>query len=265
MAEVGDLYIIIPVFNEQENIAILLNGLSELRKKVGYELNCRAIIVDDGSTDATKDRIAQSHGDLQLTVLSHQFNRGPGAAFSTAFRHLTPRLAEDDWVVTMEGDNTCRIDTLLHMIRRSHEGYDVVLASVYAYGGGIEGVGSSRVLLSHSANALAKLVLGLRGFHTLSSFFRLYSSDILLRLQDRFGPGIIEFSGFECMVELLLKLVLAQAKISEVEMRLDWNKRKGHSKMRIFKAVLGYIRLLNAGWQWRQQAGSSLWLPLKRS
>jgi dolichol-phosphate mannosyltransferase len=265
MKKLPFLYIVVPVFNEAENVRSFLGSLKELRERVSHEFGCRVVIVDDGSTDATRECIEQHRNDLQMTLLSHALNRGPGSAFNTAFRYLRERLQEDDWVVTMEGDNTSQTDTLLHMLKRKNEGYDVVLGSAYAYGGGILGVETSRIFLSHCANALAKLLLGLRGFHTLSSFFRVYSAHILKRLQLRFGPGIIEFGGFECMVELLLKLVMAQAKISEVEMQLDWNKRKGHSKMRIFKAALGYIRLLNVGWQWRQRAGSSLWSPLKRS
>jgi len=258
------LYIVVPVLNEEANVPILLGSLRELRRKIGHQLNCQAIVVDDGSADATRDLIERCCGDLRVTVLSHRLNRGPGAAFNTAFQYLNGKLQKADWVVTMEGDNTCSINTLVQMLKRSQEGYDVILASAYSYGGGIEGAENHRIFLSHCANLLAKLVLGLRGFHTLSSFFRVYSSGILKRLQERFGPGVIEFRGFECMVELLLKLVLVEAKISEVETKLVWSKRRGKSKMRILRAVFGYVRLLYTGWCWRRQAGESLWVPVKR-
>lgn len=258
------LYVVVPVLNEEGNVPILLESLRNLRDGIDAELDCRPIIVDDGSTDATLDRIEQHRGALQVITLSHKRNLGPGAAFNTAFQYLNAHLRESDWVVTMEGDNTSRIDTLLHMLRRRHEGYDVVLSSVYAYGGGIEGVETKRVFLSHCANAFSKLLLGLRGFHTLSSFFRLYSAVIIKRLQERFGPGIVEFQGFECMVELLLKLVLVQAKISEVEMRLDWSTRKGKSKMKICRALFGYMKLLYVCWSWRRAAREECWVPVKR-
>ena len=259
------LYVVVPVLNEEANVPILLESLRVLREEVSQELDCRPIIVNDGSTDDTPYRIEQCRGDLKVMVLSHERNLGPGAAFNTGFRYLNGKLGEDDWVVTMEGDNTSQIDTLVHMLQRRREGYDVVLASVYAYGGGIVGVKSSRVFLSHCANAFAKTLLGLRGFHTLSSFFRLYSADIVKRLQERFGAGIIEFRGFECMVELLLRLVLVNARISEVEMQLDWSTRRGKSKMQIFRAVLGYVKLLHAGWHWRMQAKESFWMPVRRN
>jgi dolichol-phosphate mannosyltransferase len=264
MQKLPVLHIVIPVLNEGENVPVLLDSLRQVAESVGQEFDCHIIIVDDGSTDSTRDSIERCRGNLSVVVLSHDVNCGPGAAFNSGFRYLKGRLGEADWVVTMEGDNTSRIDTLMHMLRRRHEGYDVVLASAYAYGGGIEGVETTRVVLSHLANFLAKLLLGLRGFQTLSSFFRLYSSGILRRLQERFGPGIVEFQGFECMVELLLKLVLVKAKISEVEMRLGWSKREGKSKMRIFRTMLGYAKLLYTGWCWRKKAGEAFWVPVKR-
>jgi dolichol-phosphate mannosyltransferase len=259
------LYIIIPVLNEESNVARLAASLKHLRILVGDQLHCHALIVDDGSSDHTRLEFEKHADSLPLTILSHADNQGPGAAFATGFSHLAGKLRDGDWVATMEGDSTSRIDTLLHMLTRRHEGYDAVLASPYAYGGGITGVEYSRVFLSHCANALAKVILGLRGFHTLSSFYRIYSSSIVLRLQEHYGAGIIEFAGFECMVELLLKLVMIGARISEVEMSLDWSTRRGRSKMRLLKAMSGYLSLLRTGWKWRRNARNGIWRPLRKS
>jgi len=251
------LYVIVPVLNEESNVPVLMQSFRELRDAVCEELQCFPMVVDDGSTDATVARIEECRGDLDVTVLSHDRNMGPGAAFGAAFQALDQKIEKNDWVVTMEGDNTSRIETLLQMLRRRHEGYDVVLASPYAYGGGILGASVNRVLLSHCANALAKLVLGLRGLHTLSSFFRLYSAGTLRRLQDCFGPRIIECAGFECMVELLVKLSKVGARISEVEMLLDWRNRKGKSKMRRLPAIWGYVKLLAKARKWANAGKTS--------
>jgi len=245
------LYTVVPVFNEEPNVERLLASLAGLRDNVAGEMRCSPLIVNDGSTDATSRMLENQRGELAMTVLTHEHNMGPGAAFGTAFEHLGNLMTEDDWVVTMEGDNTSRIETLLQMLTRRKEGYDVVLASPYAYGGRIESVSASRLFLSHGANALARFALGLWGFHTLSSFFRLYSARILRQLQTRHGARIVEFDGFECMVELLLKLALAEARISEVELHLDWENRKGRSKLRLLPAILGYLKLLLIGKKWR--------------
>ncbi len=61
----------------------------------------------------------------------------------------------------MEGDNTSRHELLQQMFTRSGEGYDVILASPYMYGGGITNTSTYRVIISHVANAFVKEFIGL--------------------------------------------------------------------------------------------------------
>lgn len=202
------------------------------------------IFIDDGSLDNTNSMLNKVNESFGVKLLSHQSNRGPGKAFGTGFEYLSSLLKENDLVVTMEGDNTSRLDTLSHMLIRRKEGYDAVLASPYSYGGGIAKVTFMRMMISHTANGLLKLFLNLRGINTFSSFFRLYTGDIVLKLQSSYGNRIVYSNGFECMIELLVKLIKLHAKISEVEMKLDWESRAGKSKMKVIKTMIGYLSLI---------------------
>jgi len=246
--------VLVPVLDEAPNLPRLLGNLRRLQEGVRAEMECRAVFVDDGSTDGTADRIREEAGPLPVEVLRHDANLGPGRAFATGFRHLAPRLAEADWVATMEGDNTSKVETLLQMLVRRREGFEVVLASPYMYGGGLSHTSLLRIFLSHGANSLVKELLGIHGILTMSSFFRLYGAPVLKRLQARYGDGILETPGFECMVELLAKLIQAGATISEVAMPLDGSQRLGRSKMRIVRTVRGYLRLFWVGRRWRRVA-----------
>lgn len=237
------LHVVIPVYNEQQNLPRLLAALSELTTRVSSEFAVKLLLVDDGSSDDTVAMARGHAGAPELVVLRHDINRGPGAAFGTAFEHLQTRIADGDWVATMEGDNTSAIDTLLHMLTRRKEGYEAVLASPYAYGGGFSHVHAHRLALSHIANGLVKLVFGIRGIHTFSSFFRLYSAELLRRLQAAYGARVLASPGFECMVELLAKMIQVGARVSEVEQTVDWRVREGPPKMRIGRTVKGYLRL----------------------
>jgi len=238
-----NLLIIIPVFNEEKNIPGLLNSLEVLRNEISSEFALEVIFVDDGSSDNTSKLILSADARYKITLLKHQQNLGPGAVFATAFNALAPRLTKEDWVVTMEGDSTSRIDTLIHMLQRRKEGYDVILASPYAYGGGIVNTNLFRVILSHCANGFLKGLLGIHGIHTMSSFFRLYSGRAIRMLQKHYGDGIIETSGFECMAEMLMKMICLKLNISEVPMELDSSCRQGKSKMKITKTIVGYLGL----------------------
>jgi dolichol-phosphate mannosyltransferase len=245
------LFVLVPVLDEAPNIPRLLGNLARLAGDLRGEMECRAVFVDDGSTDGTGDRIRREAGSLPVDVLRHETNLGPGRAFATGFRHLAPRLADSDWVATMEGDNTSKVDRLRQMLVRRREGFEVVLASPYMYGGGLSNTSLLRLVLSHGANSLIKELLGIHGILTMSSFFRLYSAPVLKRLQARYGDGILETPGFECMVELLAKLIEAGATISEVAMPLDGSQRLGKSKMRLLRTIRGYLRLFLVGRKWR--------------
>ena len=91
------------------------------------------------------------------------------------------------------------------MLVRRREGFDVVLASPYAYGGGITQTSLVRTFLSHMANGLVKELLGIHGILTMSSVRPALPAPILARLQARHGPGIVDSRGFECVGRAVAK------------------------------------------------------------
>jgi dolichol-phosphate mannosyltransferase len=259
MVDAPALYFVIPVFNEAPNMERLFSACRDIQRELGARYAVRFVLVDDGSTDGSSEEATRVAGGLSLDVLRLDVNQGPGRAFATAFSHLAPRLIETDWVVTIEGDNTSRLELLQQMLKRAEEGFDVVLASPYLYGGGISNTTAYRVFLSHMANVFVKEGLGLHGIVTMSSFFRLYRGSAFLRLQAVFGPEIVQRVGFECMIELLLKIIYLNMTVSEVAMKLDTSRRAGKSKMKVARTALGYLTLWREKSQWRRaaEAGTS--------
>ena len=248
------LHVLVPMLNEAGNLPALITSMRRMTAELPSPITARFLIVDDGSTDGTGDTAKRLAAELDLTVLRHDEQRGPGRAFATGFAYLAPRLAPDDFVATMEGDNTSRLELLSAMFVRMREGYDVILASPYLYGGSIENTTTWRVILSRVANVFVKEVLGLTGIATVSSFYRLYRGRVILDLQRCFGPGIVERTGFECMVELLLKMVYLRTTISEVPMTLDTSMRVGKSKMKVLRTIAGYVRLWHDKRRWQTAA-----------
>jgi dolichol-phosphate mannosyltransferase len=244
------VHIMVPVFNEAPNIATLFAGFRDLQGQLGAGYDVKYLLVDDGSSDDTVAVARREAAGLDLTVVEHGVNRGPGAAFATAFAWLGERIAEGDWVITMEGDNTSRHSLIRQMFTRAGEGFDVVLASPYMYGGGITQTSFLRKLLSSGANLVVKDLLDIQGILTVSSFFRLYRAGALLRMQRVFGAGIVERVGFESMVEMVMKMVMMRLAISEVAMTLDSSLRKGKSKMKIVRTIFGYLALYRCKAAW---------------
>lgn len=247
------LYIMVPVFNEEPNIPTLFAAFVQLRDELKDRLAIQFVLVDDASSDATVAVASREAGGLDLVVLRHEVNRGPGAAFATAFSWLAERLRGDDWVITMEGDNTSRHQLIKQMFTRAAEGFDVVLASPYMYGGGFTQTSFLRKLLSSGANLVVKDLLDIQGILTVSSFFRLYRGAALLGMQRTFGPGIVERTGFESMVEMVMKMAMLRLAISEVAMQLDSSLRRGKSKMKIMRTIMGYLALWRCKPGWIRQ------------
>lgn len=249
------LYVVIPVLDEADNLPRLFDGLRAAADEV-RDFQVRVLLVDDGSRDGTGDAASGHASGLDLTVLTHETNRGPGAAFGTAFAHLAGRLQRHDFVLTMEGDNTSRTELIAAMLQRSREGHDAVFASPYMYGGGILHTNALRVMVSHIANSVVKELLGVHGLLTVSSFFRLYRGDAVERLQERYGPRILERTGFESMVELVMKLMYLQMSILELPMVLDSSRRAGRSKLSVRRTAVGYLALLRYKHAWQRRADS---------
>jgi dolichol-phosphate mannosyltransferase len=233
---------VIPAYNEAENIPRLLEGLAP----VARELGARVIIVDDGSTDGTADVIRENARDMHLAVVTHTVNRGLGTAINTGIRAALGESSDDDAIVTMEADTTSDLSDLPKMLELFDQGTDIVLASVYAPGGKIVGVGGWRLAASKAVSNTFRVLGGLREMHTLSSLYRVYRAGTLRRAADTYGYLLVREPGFAANVELLLKLYNAGASVAEVPTVNDWTTRLGESKMQLKPTVVAYMRVMAA-------------------
>lgn len=231
------IYILIPTFNEKDNIPILKKNFSNLN----FSSDFFFVFVDDASSDNTIDVIRQNFV-VNTKIITKTENLGPGHSFNIGFDWILKNANIEDKVVTMEADNTSDINLLEKMIQIQNLNYDLVLASPYAQGGGFENTSMFRKLVSFVANILFRLFFNVKVL-TLSSFYRVYSVEILKRIQKEYLI-IINEKGFICMLEILLKSIKLDAQIIEVPMKLNSNNRIGKSKMKIFKTSKAYLIFL---------------------
>ncbi|MEJ0055047.1 MAG: glycosyltransferase [Bacteroidota bacterium] len=97
------------------------------------------VFSDDGSTDRSKEILHSLFKNNQFAVLGDGSNSGPGFAFNKGFEWILSHSKSDaDRIVTLEADNTSDISILPKMVTIAELGYDLVLASVYAQGGGFD-------------------------------------------------------------------------------------------------------------------------------
>jgi dolichol-phosphate mannosyltransferase len=234
------IFFVIPVFNESKNIP---NLKAELLSVLQNENVCY-VFSDDGSTDGTKELITSNFEGKNFKVLGDSINRGPGAAFNTAFEWVLVNSKNDnDRIITIEADCTSDILLVPKMLTISNLGFDVILASVYAQGGMLEKTNFFRKFISSVVNLMMRFIFNIKCL-TLSSFFRVYSVAILRKIKAANNNTIIKETGFICMLEVLHKAIKLKATVIEVPTTLKSSKRIGKSKMKIIKTSMKYISYL---------------------
>lgn len=232
-------FIVLPCFNEEVNIKQLVHSLDEvLRRKIPY----RIIAVNDGSRDRTGEFLKDLSTDYPVEIVEHPANLGLGAALRTGLLAASEEAFDDDVVVTMDSDNTHDPKDVLGMLDAIVKA-DVVVGSRYAEGGVQLNVPVHRVLLSRMINLVVGKVFQLPSRDNTSGF-RCFRVSLLKRIYDVFGDRIIESDGFVSSLELLLKAVYSGGVVTEVPILLDYGKKGGSSKMRLFSTVFTYLVLL---------------------
>jgi dolichol-phosphate mannosyltransferase len=236
------LFVVIPAWNERANMGPLFADLA----RRPWLAEARILLVDDGSSDGTAEAARHHARGAPLEVITHEVNRGLGGAVATGLRGALATAADDDAIVTIEGDNTTDLDDLPVMLEAFERGADVVMASFFAPGGRMVGVVRWRVAAAKTLAWLFRTLGGLREFHQVTPLYRVYRAGTLRRAARMHGDALVTESGFGVNVELFIKLRDVGARIVEVPSTIDWTKRQGVSKLPLRATISTYVRLLGS-------------------
>ncbi len=197
--------VIIPTYNEKENITRLLHDVSARLAGEGHIL-----VVDDNSPDGTAEAVKQLTSRLKnLHLMRRPGKKGLGSAYLEAFRWAQP--LDPEMYIHMDADFSHPPELLDSMIYAITEGFDVAVASRYVPGGGTIGWPISRRILSRSGNLAARIILG-TGLKDSTSGFRALSRRAVHALLS----STIKELGFGYLVESLFRLRRLGFKASEV-------------------------------------------------
>jgi dolichol-phosphate mannosyltransferase len=236
------LYVMLPAYNEEKSLPKLLEAY--YRTFRDREMDYRVVVVDDGSKDRTAE-VARSFADrMSIEVIPHGVNKGLGAAMRTGFRHLAEVCAKDDFVVTMDADNTHDPALIPSMIEAASSGYDVVIASRYAAGGEEVGLSPHRKVLSRGASFILGTAFPMENVRDYTCGYRLYRGSLVKALHERFGDGLVTENSFVCMAEILVRSGYAGARVGEVGLVLRYDLKEGASKMKTLYTIWRYLRFI---------------------
>jgi dolichol-phosphate mannosyltransferase len=218
--------IIVPTYMEAENIQEFIERVEKALNSIQFEL----IMVDDNSPDGTAylaERLNTKYGNIR--VLKRKGKLGLGSAVFDGFK-----IAKSNALAVLDGDLQHPPELLRKMYKKICEGYSLVIASRYVKGGGVEGWGSLRKIISLGAIKLAHLLIpeARKVRDPMSGFFMIRRDSI-----EKFRPSS---RGFKILLEILTKVRYT----SVVEVPYTFKpRRRGKSKFNI-REILNYLFLI---------------------
>src|ERR1051326_3249524 len=122
------LSIVVPAYNEADHIDEVVTSLISSRERIlkQTDLNdVEIIVVNDGSSDDTEQKVTRLLGAPYLKLVNHELNQGYGAALKTGFSNST-----GEWISFMDGDGTINPDSFIRMyVALQHEEADMVVGT----------------------------------------------------------------------------------------------------------------------------------------
>lgn len=237
----SDSIVIIPTYNEKENIEKIIRTVFSLPK------NFHVLVIDDGSPDGTAQIVHNlMNTDYQesLFMIERKGKLGLGTAYITGFKWSLEHSYE--YIFEMDADFSHDPNDLPRLYAACHdEGNDVAIGSRYVSGVNVVNWPIGRVLMSYFASQYVRFITGFK-VHDTTAGFVCYKRRVLqtISLDD------IRFKGYGFQIEMKYTAYKIGFKIKEVPV-VFVNRRAGTSKMSggIFsEAFFGVMRLRLDGW-----------------
>jgi glycosyltransferase involved in cell wall biosynthesis len=223
-----DLSIVIPMFNEAENVEATLRRVEEALASFNgaYEI----IAVNDGSLDNTLEILSRlAERDEKLRIVSYSKNIGRGMALRKGFKESCGEI-----IVSIDADLSYSPHYIIDFVEtlRKEPDIDFILASPYMPGGGVKNVPFHRLWVSKWGNKILRLAMPNR-IYTSTGIFRAYRRKVLDSLE-------MESDGKEIHLEILSKALALGYRVKERPAILT-SRRRGKSKFKFKKTAISHL------------------------
>ena len=224
-------YVVIPTYNEKENIKNLIDKILKLKIS-----NLHIVVVDDNSPDGTWKIVQEiSKKSKNVHLLLRKKDKGRGAAGRDGFIYCLKHGA--DAVVEMDADFS-HDPKYIPLMLKELKNADLILGSRRVEGSKEVGRSFIRRMITYLANLYIRIMLGLN-VKDCNSGFRCFKREVLEKINveklESRGPAIVQ--------EILFKAHLKGFKIKEIPITFI-NRTKGYSKLDILQLAAGYFTVL---------------------
>ncbi|MEB8328590.1 polyprenol monophosphomannose synthase [Flavobacteriaceae bacterium KMM 6897] len=229
-----DSLVIIPTFNEIENIEAIIKAVFALEKKF------HVLVVDDNSPDGTAEQVRELQHQFadRLFLEVRKEKSGLGTAYIHGFKWAIAH--KYDFVFEMDADFSHRPDDLPRLYRACVNGADVVVGSRYKKGVNVVNWPLYRMLLSYGASFYVKMITGMK-VHDPTAGFVCYRRKVL----ETIDLDAIKFVGYAFQIEMKFRAHLKKFKIEEISI-IFTDRVRGKSKMSssiVGEAIFGVLKM----------------------
>jgi len=236
----SDSIVIIPTYNEKENIENIIRAV------FGLEKAFHILVIEDGSPDGTASIVKELQKEFpdRLFMIERTGKLGLGTAYITGFKWAIEH--KYDYVFEMDADFSHNPNDLPRLYSAcADEGYDLSIGSRYVSGVNVVNWPMGRVLMSYYASKYVRFITGVN-IHDTTAGFKCYRRRVL----ETINLDEIRFKGYAFQIEMKYTTYKCGFKIKEVPV-IFINRELGTSKMSggIFsEAMFGVMRLRWDGW-----------------
>jgi dolichol-phosphate mannosyltransferase len=216
----SDTLIIVPTYNESNNIGRLIDRLMNLKNKVDV------LVIDDGSPDGTADFVRKAQKEYldRVALIERSGKLGLGTAYVKGFQYAIDKGY--DYVCEMDADFSHDPQDAERLIEKVKSGEaDVAVGSRYANGISIINWPLSRLILSYCANIYARTITGLPIFDTTAGFKCIHR-----KVLEEISIDRIKSNGYAFQIELHFRAWKAGFNLQEVSIVFR-EREEGVSKM----------------------------------
>lgn len=238
--QTSDSIVIIPTYNEKENIENIIRAVFGLQKVF------HILVIEDNSPDGTADIVRRMQKEFpeRLFMIERKGKLGLGTAYIAGFRWAIEK--KYDYIFEMDADFSHNPNDLPRLYAACHDqGADLSIGSRYVSGVNVVNWPMGRVLMSYFASKYVRIITGVK-IHDTTAGFVCYRRSVLETIElDK-----VRFKGYAFQIEIKYTAYKCGFKITEVPV-IFVNRELGTSKMNssIFgEAVFGVIRLRLDGW-----------------
>jgi dolichol-phosphate mannosyltransferase len=229
--------IVLPTYNEAQNIRRLLDELFEEDKK-HPQADLHVLVVDDSSPDGTAD-VVRAYPNKQVSLLLRKEKAGLGAAYVAGMSHCLNEL-NPHVILEMDADFSHDPRDVFRLIDAVLDGADFVIGSRYVDGGSIpDDWGFHRKLISKAANGYTRTVLNIKDVKDCTGGFRAIRASALATID----LSVLDVKGYVFQVSLLDAFIRRGYEVREIPIAFS-DRAAGHSKMRAADMFEGGMRIL---------------------